>query len=114
MNYFLIFFFLIFIFPRQSVFSYIGRKNQLDAAYVAVLPKTGSGQTHLSQVQKNRQMIRLSLCLSKSRTNILIWKGKGATEEIWKGKEEMTRSRKIHLEERHRKDLDCLMTLEDR
>lgn len=31
--------------------------DQLDAAFVAVLPKTGSGQAHLSQVQKNRQMI---------------------------------------------------------
>lgn len=52
--------------------------DQLDAAFVAVLPKTGSGQAHLSQVQKNRQMIDEQIS----------WfgKAKGQLKKSWKAR----------------------------
>lgn len=113
MNYFLIFFFPYFYFSEAiSLQLYREEKSTWCCLCCSTTQDRLRSNPFVTGSEKQTNDTSIPM-LSKSRTNTLIWKGKRATEEIWKGKEEMTRSRKIHLEERHRKDLDCLMTLED-
>lgn len=77
--------------------------DQLDTAYIAVLPKTGLRQAHLSEAQKGRPMI--------DEQRSCTGKVKKQQKTPWKARKKEDQSKKNTLGTKYRQDLNVFWAL---